>query len=125
MKLQGLRIDLEGVYVEPSEKFRHKDPHPAFRGTDYRGVSSNGSKWQVMQMIEGQKIYLITTKDVVKAAELYDLAHLQARGKTAKINFECSKAYMLALLFERSVVQVSREVTAPRVGARNGGRNNG
>ena len=45
-----------------------------YRGTNFRGVSRNGRcNWQILTMIESQKIYLGTVDNILKAAILYDI----------------------------------------------------
>jgi hypothetical protein len=65
----------------------------------YRGVSVNGKAWQVLIMIDSEKIYLCTLNDPIKGAQLYDLAIIQAKGLNSKINFSYTKVQLLAILF--------------------------
>lgn len=48
--------------------------------------------------------------DPLKAALLYDLAIIQAKGKSSKINFDYTRAQLLAILFEKSIVKVKKEI---------------
>ena len=60
-------------------------------------------------MIDTEKIYLCTTNDPDQAAQLYDVTIIQAKGLSSKINFKYSKDELLAILFEKSIVQVKKE----------------
>lgn len=62
-------------------------------------------------MIDSEKIYLCTTDDPRQAAQLYDYVIIQAKGLGSKINFNYSKAELLAVLFEKSIVQVKKQKT--------------
>ena len=59
-------------------------------------------------MIDTEKIYLCTTDDPRQAAILYDIVILQAKGHSSKINFNATKADILAILFERSLVETKK-----------------
>ena len=60
-------------------------------------------------MIDSEKIYLCTTDDPYQAALLYDIVIIQAKGLSSKINFDYSKTELLAILFEKSIVQVKKQ----------------
>ncbi len=50
-----------------------EDPK-AYRGTNFRGISRNGRcNWQILTMIDGDKLYLGTVDNIFKAAVLYDI----------------------------------------------------
>jgi hypothetical protein len=55
----------------------------------YRGVTetSYGGTWFVRVRHQGKQHYLGTFLDPVEAAQAYDRAVLQLRGKAAKLNF--------------------------------------
>ena len=59
-------------------------------------------------MIDGEKIYLCCTESPAKAAVLYDQVIIQAKGLGSKLNFNYTKAELLAVLFQRSIVQVKK-----------------
>ena len=50
------------------------------RGSNYRGVSVNGKKWQVMVMGFGKKRYYGGIKDEYEAAKLYDKYAILTQG---------------------------------------------
>jgi hypothetical protein len=63
-----------------------------YRGSCLRGVSRNGRcNWQILSMNEGAKAYFGTVDNFLKAAILYDLFSIQAKGKKAKTNFNYTK----------------------------------
>jgi hypothetical protein len=51
-------------------------------------------------MIDLEKIYLCSLLNPRMAADLYDIAIIQAKGQAAKVNFIYEKAHLLAILFE-------------------------
>jgi hypothetical protein len=55
-----------------------KRDSPNFRGTYYRGVSKNSKSvnWQIIAVIENEKLYVGTVDDIVKAAILSDLINV-------------------------------------------------
>ena len=65
---------MDDIVIERSLKFNHGKFHDRFRGSKYRGVTINGNQWQTIVNIDKVKIYMCTTNDVDKAAELYDIA---------------------------------------------------
>ena len=61
------------------------------RSSKYRGVSKNGSKWQVLIMINKQKNYLGNYLDEDLAARIYDIQAIKTWGIKAKTNFVYNK----------------------------------
>ena len=58
-----------------NEHFRNQSKY--YRGTNFRGVSRNGRcNWQILTMIDGQKVYLGTVDNILKAAILYDIVSI-------------------------------------------------
>ena len=57
-------------------------------------------------MIDGQKVYLGTVDNILKAAILYDLVSIQAKGLKAKTNFIYTKKELIVILFLRSLMQI-------------------
>uniref|UniRef100_A0A7S3J5K1 AP2/ERF domain-containing protein n=1 Tax=Euplotes harpa TaxID=151035 RepID=A0A7S3J5K1_9SPIT len=70
------------------------------RGSNFRGVSVNGKKWQVMVMGFGKKRYYGGIKDENEAAKLYDKYAILTQGVGAKTNFSYTKKQMLDILSE-------------------------
>lgn len=60
-------------------------------------------------MIDSEKIYLCTSDDPYQAALLYDIVIIQAKGLNSKINFNYTKEELLAILFEKSIVQIKKQ----------------
>ena len=79
------------------------------RSCQYKGISRNGSMYQVLVMIDGEKFYLSQTSDSRMAALVYDYALIQAKGMFTRVNFDKTRAALLASLFSRSVVEVKRK----------------
>ena len=70
-----------------------------YRGTKFRGVSRNGrNSWQILAMIEGQKVYLATVNNILCAAIIFDILSVQTKGLRAKTNFHYSKLSLLVIL---------------------------
>mmetsp|Transcript_34037 Transcript_34037/g.41999 ORF Transcript_34037/g.41999 Transcript_34037/m.41999 type:complete len:123 (-) Transcript_34037:811-1179(-) len=67
------------------------------RGSLYRGVSKNGTKWQVMVVRGTIKKYVGAIDNELQAARLYDKYSLIIKGFEAKTNFNYSKRDILAL----------------------------
>jgi hypothetical protein len=64
------------------------DDKQKYRGTNFRGVSRNGRcNWQILTMLDGDKVYLGTVDNLLKAAILYDIFSIQMKGTKAKTNF--------------------------------------
>ena len=61
------------------------------RGSRYRGVSKNGSQWQVLIMVKKKKRYLGSFSNEEKAARAYDKVALQHHGIKAKTNYDYTK----------------------------------
>lgn len=55
-------------------------------------------------MMDSEKIYMGCLYDQEAAARVYDMAVIQSKGLEAKVNFGYSKAYLLACLFEESII---------------------
>ncbi len=50
---------------------------PDFRGSKYRGISKNGSSWQILVMINRKKRYVGKLPSEIQAARFYDLVSIQ------------------------------------------------
>ena len=61
------------------------------RSSKYRGVSKNGSKWQVLIMINKKKNYLGNYFDEDLAARIYDIQAIKTWGVKARTNFVYNK----------------------------------
>ena len=57
------------------------------RSSKYRGVSKNGSKWQVLIMINSKKCYLGNYLYEDLAARIYDIQAIKTWGIKARTNF--------------------------------------
>jgi hypothetical protein len=57
------------------------------RSSKYRGVSKNGSKWQVLMMINNKKCYLGSYISEDLAARIYDIQEIKTWGIKARTNF--------------------------------------
>ena len=101
-------IDMSEVVIQSSQKINHGKFHPHYRGSIYRGVSRNGKSWQVLIMIDSEKVYLVSTDDPQQAALLYDIVVIQAKGLNAKVNFSYTKEELLGILFTQSLLEIKK-----------------
>ena len=69
-----------------------------FRGSKYRGISKNGSSWQILVMINRKKRYVGKLPSEIHAARFYDRVSIQYQGDLAKCNFPYTKREVLQLL---------------------------
>ena len=60
-------------------------------------------------MIDQEKVYLCSMPKEKLAASLYDVSLVQAKCLKARVNFDYSKAHILAILFEKSIVGIKKE----------------
>ena len=68
------------------------------RGSRYRGVSRNGSQWQVLIMVNKKKRYVGSYSDEKEAARAYDKVALQNHGQKAKTNFDYNKEELKCII---------------------------
>ena len=57
------------------------------RSSKYRGVSKNGSNWQVLIMINNKNYYIGSYSSEELAARVYDILSIKNRGIRARTNF--------------------------------------
>lgn len=82
-----------------------------YRGTNFRGVSRNGKcNWQILSMIDGQKVYFGTVDNIFKAAVLYDIVSIQSKGLKAKTNFFYSRNELIALMSLESLMHIKHVI---------------
>jgi len=61
------------------------------RSSEYRGVSKNGNKWQVLMMINNKKYFVGNYPSEDLAARVYDIQAIKAWGIKARTNFVYDK----------------------------------
>ena len=61
------------------------------RSSKYRGVSKNGSKWQVLMMINNKKYFIGNYPSEDLAARIYDIQAIKSWGIKARTNFVYDK----------------------------------
>jgi len=82
-----------------------------YRGTNFRGVSKNGRcNWQILTMIDGNKVYVGTVDSMHKAAILYDIVSIQTKGLKAKTNFIYRKHELLAVLNLKNLINIKEKI---------------
>jgi hypothetical protein len=86
------------IHADRNKSIRRGHQSSAYRGSVYKGVSQNGSKWQVFYTLNSRKIYvgIIPTED--GAAELYDKLEIFHIGAKAKTNFSYTIAELETML---------------------------
>lgn len=93
-----------------SQGFQEQLQSRVYRGTNFRGVSRNGRcNWQILTMIDGQKVYLGTVDNILKAAILYDIVSIQSKGLAAKTNFIYRKCEIIAVLMLQNLMQIKEK----------------
>ena len=75
------------INANVKKQTRNKAEREAYRGSQFRGVSVNGSKWQVFIIIKNKKYYAGQMDTEAEAAKLYDKLILLHCGLSAKTNF--------------------------------------
>ena len=74
-------------------------PSVDFENIQLKGVTKNGRcSWQVLSLYKGQKTYICSLDNVLKAAVLYDIHCIQIKGLKCKVNFNYTKREIQALL---------------------------
>jgi hypothetical protein len=82
-----------------------------FRGSKYRGVSRNKNKWQMMIMINQQKVYIGAIYSENEAARYYDAIAIMCQGINAKTNFGHSSNDIKKILQEYDLYSEKTEET--------------
>lgn len=68
----------------------------------YRGVSRNGSKWQILIMTNNKKSYIGSYSSEELAARVYDIQAIKTRGTKARTNFPYNNIQMKNI-FEKNI----------------------
>jgi hypothetical protein len=68
------------------------------RGSQYKGVSMNGKKYQVITFHQSIRCYVGCFQVEEEAAMISDICSIQNKGLRARTNFFYSKATTLAIL---------------------------
>ena len=76
------------------------------RGSRYRGVSKNGTQWQVLIMVNKKKRYLGSFSSEEEAARAYDKVALQHHGIKAKTNYEYTKEEIKKIMNEPKLLNL-------------------
>ena len=76
------------------------------RGSQYRGVSKNKSKWQVMIMGNFKKMYFGAIEDEKEAALFYDKLAIISHGIKARTNFDYTRRDIITILNDESLSRV-------------------
>ena len=89
MEDNDLNLKNEKIYDEDKNFDFQQNTKP--RGSRFRGVSKNGSQWQVLIMVKKKKRYLGSFASEEEAARAYDKVALQHHGNKAKTNYDYTK----------------------------------
>ena len=79
------------------------------RGSRYRGVSKNGSQWQVLIMVKKKKRYLGSFSNEEEAARAYDKVALQHHGIKAKTNYDYTKEELEKIMNGPKLLKIEKE----------------
>jgi hypothetical protein len=86
------------IHADRNKSIRRGHQSSAYRGSVYKGVSQNGSKWQVFYTLNSRKIYAGIIPTEGGAAELYDKLEIFHVGTKAKTNFSYTIAELETML---------------------------
>ena len=89
-----------------SEKLGELIKNTKPRGSRYRGVSKNGSQWQVLIMVKKKKRYLGSFSNEEEAAKAYDRVALQHHGIKAKTNYDYTKEEVEQIMSEPKLLKL-------------------
>ena len=89
--------DNSKVLITAKPKNKSKRVRRSNRHSNFRGVSLNGKKWQVMIM-GTKKNYFGCVESEVEAAKLYDELSIVSHGLAAKTNFNYTKGDLELIL---------------------------
>jgi hypothetical protein len=66
-------------------------------------------------MIENEKLYMGSAMKIENAAMLYDITLVQAKGLRARTNFRYTRAHVLAILLNPSVVKIRKDFSQQKI----------
>jgi hypothetical protein len=73
-------------------------------------VTKNGLKGlQAMITVNQQRTYLGTHNNLTQVERIYDVANIQNKCFQARVNYDYTKAELLAILFEKSLVWIRHQ----------------
>ena len=75
------------IISKGKKQMRNKDEKESYRGSQFRGVSINGNRWQVFVIIKNKKYYAGIMNTEIEAAKLYDKLIILHEGLRARTNF--------------------------------------
>ena len=94
----------ESLNSEKVSELMNKKSKP--RGSRFRGVSKNGSQWQVLIMVKNKKRYLGSFSNEEEAARAYDKVALQNHGIKAKTNYDYTKEEVKEIMAAPSLLKL-------------------
>ncbi|TNV83899.1 hypothetical protein FGO68_gene2791 [Halteria grandinella] len=92
-------------FANSIEKIFNRSDVKDFRGSKYRGISKNGSSWQILVMLSRQKRYVGKLPTEEAAARFYDKVSIQYQGDLAKTNFPYTKRQVMRLLKAKPLLE--------------------
>lgn len=102
--------DDNAVLITSTQKSSKKAGGKGFikrpRGSQFRGVSKNKSKWQVMIMGNFKKMYFGAIEDEEEAARFYDKLAIVSHGIKARTNFDYTRRDIIDILNEEGLSRV-------------------
>ena len=79
--------DTELIESNAKKQIRNSMEKELYRGSKYRGVSINGTKWQIFVVVNNRKYYVGQIDTEKQAAQIYDKLIILHHGLSSKTNF--------------------------------------
>ena len=97
-------IDMDEIVLKAQKLPEQTNPLHK-RTSKFTGVIKNGKDaWYSVMNIDTYRCYLGTHNEESLAAKIYDIAQIQNKGLETVVNFSYTKAQILAILQEKSIV---------------------
>ena len=68
------------------------------RSSGFTGISKNGKRWQIINIIHNKREQVGTLDDIKKAAVVYDIVSIACKGIKCKTNFNYTKKDIICIL---------------------------
>ena len=103
-RLENYKYD--EILIYKSSKLKQEETTANYTSSEYIGVSPSGYAWQIGVMLESKMVNLCQVADPETGSQIYDSTLIQNKGFKVKVNKNYSKAHLLAILLEKSFVNI-------------------